>query len=40
MKTMYAILALAAFQFAAAQKTIDIKDFTVLAVSGDRKSVV
>lgn len=34
MKTMYAILALAAFQFAAAQKTIDIKDFTVLAVSG------
>ena len=31
---MYAILALAAFQFAAAQKTIDIKDFTVLAVSG------
>lgn len=34
MKTMYAILALAAFQFAAAQKTIDIKDFKVLAVSG------
>jgi hypothetical protein len=34
MKTMYAVLALVAFQFAAAQKTIDIKDFTVLAVSG------